>query len=158
MYRLQTAVWLPLSLEEAWGFFSSPANLSNITPQEMRFEILEGAGQKTYAGQIIRYKVRPLLGIAISWTTEITHCVDHRYFVDEQRFGPYKFWHHQHHFREQDGGVLMEDDLHYSLYGGPFAGLINALIVGGRVKEIFTYREGKLEELFGKTAVRGLSR
>jgi ligand-binding SRPBCC domain-containing protein len=157
MYRLQTAVWLPLSLEEAWDFFSSPANLSKITPPEMRFEILEGAGQKTYAGQIIRYKVRPLLGIPIGWTTEITHCVDHQYFVDEQRFGPYKFWHHQHHFVEKDGGVLMTDDLHYALYGGPFAGLINALVVGGRVKEIFAYREGKLKELFGKTAVKGVS-
>ena len=158
MFRLQTAVWLPLSLTEAWDFFSSPANLSRITPVEMRFEILEGTERRTYAGQIIRYTVRPLLGIPLSWTTEITHCVEEQYFVDEQRFGPYKFWHHQHHFREQDGGVLMEDDLHYALYGGPFAGLINALLVGARVKEIFSYREGRLKELFGETALREVGR
>ncbi len=149
MYYLKTAQWLPLTLEEAWDFFSSPANLSRITPPEMRFEILEGLGKKTYAGQIIRYKVRPLLGIAIGWTTEITQSVEQQYFVDEQRFGPYKFWHHQHHFREEDGGVMMEDDLHYALYGGPLAGLINTLVVGPRVKAIFSYREQKLNEIFG---------
>ena len=148
MYRLKTSQWLPLSLEEAWDFFSSPANLSKITPAEMRFQILEGTEKKTYAGQIIRYTVRPLLGIPIGWTTEITHCVDHQYFVDEQRFGPYKLWHDQHHFIEQDGGVMMEDDLHYDLYGGPFAALINALIVAPKVKAIFAYREQKLNEIF----------
>jgi ligand-binding SRPBCC domain-containing protein len=153
MYRLQTTQWLPLSLEEAWDFFSSPANLSRITPSEMRFEILEGADRRTYAGQIIRYRVRPLLGIPLGWTTEITHCVDQQYFVDEQRFGPYKLWHHQHHFQEQDGGVMMLDDLHYALYGGPLAGLINALVVGPRVREIFAYREQKLREIFPGAAV-----
>ena len=149
IYRMYTTQWLPMSLEEAWDFFSSPRNLSKITPAEMRFEILEGADRKAFAGQLIRYKVRPLLGIPLSWTTEIKQCVDKDYFVDEQRFGPYKLWHHLHRFTEKDGGVWMEDDLHYGLYGGPFAPLTN-LIVAPRVKAIFDFRTTKLEELFGK--------
>lgn len=149
LYRFYTTQWLPLSLDEAWDFFSSPRNLAKITPEEMRFEILEGADRKTFAGQLIRYRVRPMWNIPMSWTTEITHCVDGEYFVDEQRFGPYKLWHHLHRFTEKDGGVWMEDDLHYGLYGGPFAPLTN-LIVGPRVKQIFDYRTVKLEELFGK--------
>jgi ligand-binding SRPBCC domain-containing protein len=149
LHRLYTTQWLPLSLDEAWDFFSSPRNLARITPPDMRFEILEGADRKTYAGQLIRYRVRPMWNIPMGWTTEITHCVERDYFVDEQRFGPYKLWHHLHRFTEKDGGVWMEDDLHYALYGGPLAPLVNR-IVEPRVRQIFDYRRVKLEELFGK--------
>ncbi|MFM7813134.1 MAG: SRPBCC family protein, partial [Flavobacteriales bacterium] len=99
MYSIQQTTTLPISLDEAWHFFSRPENLNEITPDDMSFEIItDVAGKKMHAGMIIEYKISPFAGVNMNWVTEISHCVDHQFFVDEQRFGPYAFWHHQHHF------------------------------------------------------------
>lgn len=142
---------MPITLEKAWDFFSSPTNLSEITPQDMTFEVTTPnmAGTKMYPGLIISYKVAPLLGIKLNWVTEITHVKDKEYFVDEQRFGPFAFWHHEHHFESIEGGVLMRDLLHYSVGFGPIGTLANALVVNRQVNEIFNFRVKKVEELFG---------
>src|ERR1700733_12252498 len=106
--------FIPATLNQAWDFFSSPANLPLITPPEMDFRIISKFhSDKVYAGQLIEYKLRPLPGIRVYWMTEITHVKDGVYFVDEQRYGPYSLWHHQHHFVEKDGGVEMTDIVHY---------------------------------------------
>jgi ligand-binding SRPBCC domain-containing protein len=97
---------LPISLQEAWDFFSVPGNLDRITPDDMSFEILSGAKEPTFAGQIITYRIRPFLGIPMNWVTEITQAVAGSHFIDEQRFGPYRFWHHLHRFTEKDGGRI----------------------------------------------------
>jgi len=104
---------------------------------------------KVYPGMIITYKVSPLLGIKLNWMTEITHVNEPNYFVDEQRSGPYKIWHHQHHFKEIKGGVLMTDILNYAIPYGPFGTLANTLFVGNEVKKIFTYREKAINDMFG---------
>ena len=104
---------------------------------------------KMYAGQIISYIVKPLAGIPMRWVTEITHVRDHEFFVDEQRFGPYKFWHHQHHFREIPGGVLMTDIIHYAIPFGPLGSLANQLLVKKELEKIFSFRKKSLETLFG---------
>ena len=106
-------------------------------------------GDKIYAGQIIRYIVTPVLGIPLKWCTEITHVVDKQYFVDEQRFGPYAFWHHQHRFRAVEGGVEMEDILNYKVPLGFIGDLVNALFVKNQVAQIFEYRTKVLTERFG---------
>ena len=149
MHELRTSLVLPISLEEAWAFFSVPDNLDDITPPDMGFEILTKNEKRTYAGQIIRYRVRPLFNIPMTWVTEITHCEDRRYFVDEQRFGPYALWHHQHHFKEVEGGVQMDDILHYKLIGGKLGDLLTGWLVHGRVKGIFEHRTKVLLERFG---------
>ena len=101
LHSLKRVQFLPISLGKAWDFFSDPANLATITPSGMGFHILsEHRPDRMYAGQIIEYRVSPILGIPLHWVTEITHVVEGRYFIDEQRFGPYSLWHHQHHFRE----------------------------------------------------------
>ncbi|MGZ3927364.1 MAG: SRPBCC family protein, partial [Mucilaginibacter sp.] len=107
---------LPTTLDKAWDFFSSPSNLSKITPPEMNFIVTSDnrAQAKMYPGMIITYKVSPLLGIKMNWMTEITQVREMEYFVDEQRFGPYALWHHQHHFKKVEGGVLMTDILDYA--------------------------------------------
>ena len=148
MHRVTSAQWLPLSLDEAWEFFSAPENLDRITPDDLSFEILSGAGERTFAGQLITYKIRPLLNIPMTWVTEITQCVDKSYFIDEQRFGPYKFWHHQHRFKEHEGGVLMEDILHYALPGGVLGELFGGPMIHKKVKGIFEYRELELSKIF----------
>lgn len=154
MHQLKSSQILPISIDEAWDFFSSPENLNEITPDDMSFNILSGAGEKTFAGQLITYKIAPVLNIPMTWVTEITQCVDKAYFIDEQRFGPYKFWHHRHHFKEHPEGVLMEDVLHYALPMGILGEIAGQIFVHKKVKEIFTYREAKLEKLFPRQMKR----
>ena len=107
MKRLKVEQFLPISLEKAWDFFSSPKNLNEITPPEMTFKILYDIPEKMYEGLMISYKVSPMLNIPLDWVTEITHIKENEFFVDEQRLGPYSIWHHEHHFKEIDGGVEM---------------------------------------------------
>lgn len=133
-------------------FFSNPANLVNITPPEMDFRVTSPPQDETYAGQIITYSVRPLLRVAVSWTTEITHVEHLCFFVDEQRFGPYRFWHHHHRFRDVDGGVEVHDLVHYLLPYERITRSINSLIVAPRLKRIFDYRYRALESIFAEAS------
>lgn len=151
MHIVEKKQFVPINLELAWDFFSSPANLGKITPPHMDFVIHSGykEGQKMYPGMIISYTVKPLLGIPLGWVTEITHVKDQNYFVDEQRFGPYTFWHHQHFFKEVEGGIEMTDIVHYKIPFGIFGKILNVLFIGKQVEGIFKYRSKKLKELFG---------
>ncbi len=81
--------------------------------------------------------------------TEITQVSENKYFIDEQRFGPYKFWHHQHHFREIDGGTEMNDILTYGLPMGMLGRIANGLFVANKLQQIFEYRKRKVVDLFG---------
>jgi ligand-binding SRPBCC domain-containing protein len=149
VYSLKTVQQLPISLDEAWDFFSSPANLKEITPDELGFKIIsKHHGEKMYAGQIVEYKVSPIAGIPIYWMTEITHVEDKKYFIDEQRYGPYSLWHHQHHFKESNGGVEMTDIVHYKLPMWFLGDLANNFFVQNQLRGIFDYRYKKVEELF----------
>jgi ligand-binding SRPBCC domain-containing protein len=102
-----------------------------------------------YEGMIITYKITPLLGIKMNWMTEITHVKDQEYFVDEQRFGPYALWHHEHHFKEIKGGVQMTDILNYAIPYGIIGRLSHKLLVGKEIKKIFDYRAKAINEMFG---------
>jgi ligand-binding SRPBCC domain-containing protein len=101
-----------------------------------------------YAGQIIEYKVSPILGIPLYWMTEITHVEQHKFFVDEQRFGPYSMWHHQHHFREVPGGVEMTDIVHYKMPFWFLGDIANTLFVKKQLNDIFNYRFKAVEKIF----------
>lgn len=151
IYRLEFSQKIPVTLDSAWDFFSSPLNLSEITPADMAFDVTTPNIKETkmYPGLIIAYKVSPLLGIKLNWVTEITQVKEKEYFIDEQRFGPFAFWHHNHHFKEIDGGVLMHDILHYSVGFGPIGRLANAITVHNKIQEIFNFRFKKVEDLFG---------
>jgi ligand-binding SRPBCC domain-containing protein len=150
-YHLRFKQRIPISLEEAWDFFSSPLNLAKITPKEMSFTVTSrlAPDEKMYAGMIITYKVSPIKGIKLNWMTEITHVKEHEYFVDEQRFGPYQFWHHQHHFKKVEGGVEMNDILTYGLPVGILGRVANGIFVANKLQQIFKYRKDKVEQLFG---------
>ncbi len=154
IHQLYTSQNLPISLDEAWTFFSEPINLKTITPDYMGFDIISGADQKMYSGQIIEYIVTPIAGIKTSWVTEITHIKDKSYFVDEQRFGPYSMWHHKHFFKEIPGGVKIEDLLHYKLPFGFLGQIIHPILIKSKLQEIFNYREKKLKELFEKPTTK----
>jgi ligand-binding SRPBCC domain-containing protein len=150
-HSIKTIQKIPISLERAWDFFSNPGNLQAITPDNMGFKVIsKHQGDTMYAGQIIEYTVKPVLGIPLYWMTEITHVKNGQYFIDEQRFGPYALWHHQHHFKEIPGGVEMTDIVHYKNPLGILGRMANTLFVKKKLKGIFDYRFSKVEELFGK--------
>lgn len=150
IYQLKSSQILPISLSTAWKFFSDPKNLSKITPKWLNFEITSNLPNRMYAGLIITYKVRPLLNIPQTWVTEITHVNEPYYFVDEQRFGPYKMWHHEHIFTEiPDVGVEMQDIVSYAVPFGILGRIANYLFVRKKVLEIFEYRKKVLYKMFG---------
>jgi len=149
IYTLHKKQNLPITLKEAWKFFSNPKNLKTITPDYMGFNIISGADRPMYAGQIIQYIVTPILGIKTKWVTEITHVIDKHYFVDEQRFGPYALWHHKHFIKEIEDGIEMEDIIDYKVPFGLLGQLVHPILVKPKLEEIFNYRTKKLEDLFG---------
>jgi ligand-binding SRPBCC domain-containing protein len=150
IYTLQARQNLPISLDVAWEFLSNPKNLKIITPDYMGFKTLSGDEKDMFAGQIIQYIVTPVMGIPMKWVTEITHVVDKKYFVDEQRFGPYALWHHKHFLKEIPGGVEMEDIVDYKVPMGILGQMVHPFLVKPKLEEIFNYRRQKLIELFGE--------
>jgi len=149
IYTLNAKQKLPISVDKAWEFLSSPDNLKTITPDYMGFHILSGADRPMYPGQIIQYLVTPVAGIKTKWVTEITHVVDKKYFVDEQRFGPYALWHHKHFIKAIPGGVEMEDIIDYKVPMGILGQWAHPFLVKPKLDSIFEYRRKKLIELFG---------
>jgi len=149
-YRLHRKQELEISIEEAWDFFSSPKNLKKITPTYLGFEVTSDNPEKMYPGMIITYIVKPLLGIPLKWMTEITQVRENEFFIDEQRVGPYKLWHHQHLFsKSPSGGVIMEDIIHYILPLGILGRIAHGLFVRKQLEGIFTYRKEVTDELWG---------
>lgn len=148
VYKKESVQYINASLEECWAFFSDPKNLKVITPKSMGFEVTDYDGKLMYAGQIIQYKITPLLGIKLNWMTEITIVKENNYFIDEQRFGPYSLWHHKHFFEATPNGTKMTDVVHYALPLGFIGRIMNSLVVKNELKTIFEYRYKKVEELF----------
>ena len=150
MHQLTRIQRFPIRIAEAWDFFSSPRNLAKITPPGMGFDILSSLPEKMHPGMTIAYRVKPLFGIPLTWVTEISHVNEPYYFVDTQLSGPYRIWHHQHLFREIDGGTEMKDLVDYSLPGGPFGKIAHVILVKKKLESIFDYRHRILEERFGE--------
>lgn len=148
MYQLKRTQLIKTDLATAWDFFSSPKNLQVITPPYLGFEIKSELPDKMYEGLFINYKVSPLLGIKLDWTTEITHVKEPYYFVDEQRVGPYAIWHHEHHFVETEQGIEMTDIVSYKLPFGFLGKLVHPFIVAPKLNEIFEFRFKKVDEIF----------
>ena len=150
VYSLKAVQRLPVSLDDAWNFFSDSANLANITPSTLGFKIIGNHhDQAMYAGQIIEYIVKPLFGFPLYWMTEITHVDPKKYFIDEQRYGPYSLWHHQHHFKEIENGVLMTDIVHYKIPFWFIGDVANGLFVRKQLQTIFQFRYNAAGKKFG---------
>ncbi len=151
LHTLQTSQFIKSDIKTVWDFMSSPKNLATITPEYMQFQVLSDLGDgKMYQGQIIEYFVRPILGIKLHWVTEITHVQENDFFVDEQRFGPYKFWHHKHFIKEVNGGVEMNDLVHYQLPFGLIGKLGNEILVKKQLQQVFDYRFKVVEKKFNQ--------
>lgn len=149
MYQLRTSQKVPASKKKVWEFISSPKNLAKITPAYMSFKIHEPVPETIYPGLMIHYTVKPVLGIPLQWVTEITHVKEEDYFVDEQRIGPYKMWHHEHHLKETPNGILMEDIVSYTPPFKWLGQLANGLFIEKQLASIFNYRKNAIEKEFG---------
>jgi len=150
IHSFQQRQRLPISLDEAWGFFSNPQNLPKLTPDWMHLTFKEGIPNDMHAGMKMTQQLKPLLGIPLTWVTEITHIEEKVYFVDEQRVGPYRFWHHEHCLHELPSGVEVTDSLHYALPFNIIGEIVHQLLVKKKIADVFEYRYERLEELFGK--------
>lgn len=150
-YQLHKTQKVPATIEQVWDFISSPANLKKITPEYMGFNITSKLlSEKMYPGMIVSYKVSPVLGIKMTWVTEITQVKEKEYFVDEQRFGPYSMWHHEHKIEPIEGGVLMTDIVSYKPPFGFLGSIANSILIKKQLKEIFDFRTDAMEKMFGK--------
>jgi ligand-binding SRPBCC domain-containing protein len=149
-YQLKQIQILPITIDAAWDFFSTPLNLSKITPKEMNFEIVEKPTEEhIFSGMRIQYRVRPLLGIPMKWITHITRVEPGKAFIDLQEKGPFAFWEHLHEFRVVPGGVEMEDTVNYRLPMGPIGKFAHWLFVKRKLNKIFTYRREVISNFFG---------
>jgi ligand-binding SRPBCC domain-containing protein len=148
LYRIETSQELPITLDQAWEFFSVPGNLSYITPSRIHFEITNSVEEKMYAGQIITYSFYPFGIWKSQWVSEITHVSDKSYFIDEQKLGPFKYWRHKHSFKATDGGVIVEDELYYKLPFGFLGRIVHSLFVAKKIDKVFKFRQEQLRQLF----------
>jgi ligand-binding SRPBCC domain-containing protein len=149
IHRLHRSQILHANENACWLFFSNPANLAKITPPSLDFKIIGDLPDEIYPGMMIEYRVRPLFGIPMTWVTEITHVERLRFFVDEQRVGPYKIWHHEHHFETLDGErIRMTDIVTYQLPFTPLSEPFHPLLVAPELQRIFDYRERIIPEVF----------
>lgn len=148
-YQLKKEQFIAASLTEVWDFVSSPLNLQKITPPYMGFQIMSAdLPEKIYPGMIIVYRVRPIPFVPMRWVTEITHVSPGHYFVDEQRVGPYTLWHHEHHLKQVEGGVLMTDIVSYSPPFGFIGRIANCLFIKRQLSAIFSFREKAINQIF----------
>jgi ligand-binding SRPBCC domain-containing protein len=153
LHRFEASQCLPIPIDQAWRFFSDPSRLPEITPPWLSLKPTSELPPKMYPGLVVTYNVAPLPGVRVLWVTEITHVVDGALFVDEQRAGPYAFWHHQHHFRAVPGGTEARDIIHYALPFGLAGDLVGRRPVREKVAGIFAYRREALLRILGPTPV-----
>ena len=140
---------IKVDLDRLWEFMSSPKNLERITPKDMKFKITSrNEEKKIYEGMIITYSITPILHFPLNWITEITHVKEKKYFVDEQKIGPYKMWHHEHIFEEKENGILMTDIITYVPPLGFLGKIANRLFIKKKVNQIFEYRKVILDQIF----------
>jgi ligand-binding SRPBCC domain-containing protein len=151
LFRIERRQRLAADLPQAWRFFADPANLRTITPPWLDFTLTCEVPADIYAGLIITYRIRPLAGMRCTWVSEITQVRAPHYFVDEQRSGPYRFWHHQHHLQALDNGCAVEDIVHYGLPLGVIGEAVHALWVRRKLDEIFRFRYHALSQILNST-------
>jgi ligand-binding SRPBCC domain-containing protein len=149
MYQIRQVIKVKASLKEVWSFYSNPQNLEKVTPEGIGFRLLDALPEEMYTGLVLRYIIKPIAGIPIQWATEITHISPMVYFVDHQLSGPYKIWHHQHHFEEIQGGCQITDIIHYELPLGILGKLAHVLFVKKQLTAIFAHREKTTLKMFG---------
>ena len=149
IYSLKVKQKISQPIEEVWNFFATPKNLNELTPKNMNFNIISGRSDDFFPGKIISYSVNPFKFWNIKWVTEITHINKNKLFIDEQRFGPYSMWHHEHHFiKNEDGSTTIYDKVIYKIPFGIIGKIAHKLFIKKRLTEIFNFRKKRINQLF----------
>ncbi len=153
IHELRCEIWLPRPLDEVFQFFADAGNLEQLTPPLLSFHILTPRPIAMRVGTLIDYRLR-VRGIPIRWRSEITEWDPPHRFVDEQRRGPYRLWHHEHTFEEQDGGTMCRDLVRYAVL---FDFIVHPLLVRRDVEQIFAFRQDTMRKLFSANEVHPLT-
>ena len=151
LYSIKSKQKVNEPIEKIWDFFCNPKNLNLLTPTDMKFKILSGRSEDFYTGKIISYNVNPFKFFNMKWVTEISYIEKNKYFIDEQRFGPYNMWHHEHHFKKNDdNSTTIIDKVIYKMPFGIFGKIAHSLFIKKRLKQIFEFRHDAINKLFPK--------
>ena len=148
IFHLHREQFVPGDPAVIWEFFATPRNLDRLTSPHLRFRIVGDVAPRMFAGQLIEYRVGIVPGLWTRWLTEITHVREGEFFVDEQRIGPYRLWHHQHLFATAPGGVRMTDHVTYDPGWGPLGTLAHAAWIRRKLAGIFDHRARQTAALF----------
>ena len=149
LYTLYAKQTVAKEIDLLWNFFRKPRNLDKLTPEDVEFKIISGKSDDFYSGKIISYKIKPFKMINFNWVTEISQVKEGSYFVDNQIFGPYKMWHHEHHFKSNSDGTT--DIIDIVKYKVPFyilGKLMHKIFIRKKLFKIFMFRQKKINDLF----------
>ena len=149
LYSLYAKQTVAKDIDLLWDFFRKPRNLNKLTPEDVEFKITSGKSDDFYEGKIISYKIRPFKMINLNWVTEISQVKEGFYFVDNQIFGPYKMWHHEHHFKSNgDGTTDIIDKVKYKLPFYILGRLMHKIFIKRKLVNIFMFRQKQINNLF----------
>jgi|TARA_B110000908_G_scaffold45324_1_gene55172 ligand-binding SRPBCC domain-containing protein len=149
LYSLYAKQIVDKEIDFLWDFFSKPSNLNKLTPEDVEFKIISGKSDDFYAGKIISYKIKPFKLVTLNWITEISQVKEGSYFIDNQISGPYKMWHHEHHFKSNnDGTTEIIDKVKYKLPFYILGRISHKIFIKRKLIKIFNFRQKKINELF----------
>lgn len=148
IYTLSNSQKLPITIEEAWDFLSDPTQLETITSSDMEFKTVTPLPEKMYEGMLMHYQIAPLAGIRLNWVTQITHIEKGVRFIDEQRLGPFRFWHHEHRLIEMDDGIVMQDIVHYVMPFSFIGRIAHWTSIRKLLESLFKFRTEQIETYF----------
>lgn len=146
-HRYEIVCHLPRPRDEVFAFLADPHNLDRLTPEWLRFRVLSPVPATLASGTTIDYRFR-WRWLALRWRSEITRWQPPARFDYAQRRGPYRGFHHEHHFVARDGGTDVIDRLRFSPRGGFLLGRLLAPYLRADVDAIFRYRVERLREIF----------
>lgn len=146
--KLERTQVVPISIGEAFEFFSNPRNLERLTPDLVHFQFLKAPPEKVSTGTILEYRLR-IYGAPVKWRTRIETVDPPTRFVDVQDKGPYAMWRHTHTFREVDAThTEIRDQVEFAMPLGPLGDIAYRLLVARSLAEIFDFRAAALRRLF----------
>ena len=147
MYTLHKEIEVEASLDQVWEFISHPQNLDRITPDDMEFKIVTDVPEQMSNGLLVEYRVRiPIMGWQV-WVSELKHIEPGRYFVDEQKIGPYRFWYHEHRIETAGDKVKVIDHVSYEVPFGFIGRIAHSLFIRPTLERIFRHREKMFKDL-----------
>mgnify|MGYP006142509339 FL=1 len=152
IYTLYAKQTVDKEISLLWDFFRKPSNLNKLTPEDVNFKIKSGESDDFYEGKIISYRINPFKFVSLNWITEISQVKEGSYFIDNQISGPYKMWHHEHHFKINDNGTT--DVIDKVTYKMPFyilGRLMHKIFIKRKLFNIFMFRQKRINELFNKS-------